>query len=194
VKDWIAESVAVYVNYALNKPKAADLKESFERLERIGPQLTYLENNLRLEGSKKLGVEDYTVIFQASRFPDQKVVPKVVREAATDAYNNRLSVIFIKGDGVSYVEGGLYNEEINVSGRYSLTSSALELDGGAMLLLGPGKWVAVSRIILSLSNPQDRLYLELNGIQGRYAATFFSVPNESHLMVLKFCPRASHAC
>jgi hypothetical protein len=194
VEDWIAESTAAYTQYALNKPKAADLKESFEKLEGIEPQLTYLENAIRLEDSIKLTPYIFAIFLQASRLPDQKLVPKIIREAATSAYNSRLSIVVIKGDGVSYVEGGLYNEESNVSAKYSLTSSQAQTHDGAMLLLRPGKWVAVSRIIPSRSNENDKQYLDLNGIRGRYAGTFFSVPDESHLMVMKFCARASHSC
>jgi hypothetical protein len=191
VKGWIEESLAAYTKFALNKPSASDLKESLERLKRTEPQLTSLESELRIDKSAKLSIEGFAAVFQALRFPDQKIVPKVVREAAAGAYNDRLSVVLIKGDGVSYVEGGLYNEENNISAKYSLTSSPFELNGGAILLLRPGRWVAVSRIIPSLSNPEDKLYLQLNGIRGVYGGAFFSVPNESHLMVLRFCSRAS---
>jgi hypothetical protein len=188
-KGWIEDSVAAYTKYSLDKPKVTDLKESFDRLERIGRQLTYLENKLHLENSVKLSLKDFVEFFQAKDFSDQKIIPKIVRDTAADAYNRQLSIVIIKGDGVSYVDGGLYSEEANVSARYNLTHSISQLSGGAVLLLRPGRWVAVSRAVPGLSNPADKAYLELNDIIGRYAGTFFSVPNESHLMIFKFCLR-----
>ena len=44
----------------------------------------------------------------------------------------------------------------------------------------------MTRVVPQRSNPKAKIYREYRDIQGRYAATFLTVPNEGQLMVLQF--------
>jgi hypothetical protein len=183
LEEWIRDSVSAYTKYILTRARRDDLRESFDKLQSLEPHLKYLENKLLLERSEKITVEDYVAFFKAQFFPDQKEIPPKIRNDATDAHNKNLSIVEIEGDVSSYVAGSLYNVEHNIGGKYSISH---ELGAGITALLPPGKWVSVSRIVPEKSDQRGNYYREVRGIRGRYAATFFSVPDESHIMMFKF--------
>jgi hypothetical protein len=189
VQEWITKCAAAYTNYVIEKPGNANLRESSEKLKNIEPHLAYLENRLEPKSSVKLTFDDYIDAFKSAYFPDQKEVPEKTRKDARELYDNHVSIVWIEGDSSSYIEGCFYNVERNLNAKYTIHYNP---GAGAAVFLAPGDWVAISRIVPESSNPNDKTYREVRDLRGRYAATFLTIPADSHAIWLSFIPWWMH--
>ena len=179
VGKWIGSLVSHYLSYRARKPKGSDCTAACQKLRELESHLTSFEHRFSEETSKELSHDKFMDIWHPAAFARQKTLPQSIRDEAEKAFNERLSIVNLKGDFDSYVEGILYNASLDVAVPFKIKSDAYK---GPAFLLEPGEWMILSRVVPRLSNPNSKTYYEAHHIVGEYAATFITIPDTPHLI------------
>jgi len=188
-EDEISQTIKVVsarlVSFLIKRATEAQCESSFDRLRSLEKEITYEE--MRSHVTTDSITEDRYRKLLGARFSDQRSLPAGATEEIEALYDASKSIVLVHpGDnaGVAYVEGAVYSV---ASGEAYSVEIPPDLLGrsAALLLMPPGECVLVVRARLDLSDQQNLLYLRLNGIEGRWRAHFFDVPDSPHLIEVR---------
>jgi hypothetical protein len=180
VKKWLGSLTRDYVSYKTQQPKKSDCRFACSKLRVLENQLNYLEHKFELKGNRRLEKGDVLEMWRKAFYYNQKSMPAYAIRNAETAFANHLSIVMLDGDYGSFVEGILYNAELDRSISFQLPK-----EHSTWALLQPGEWVIVSRVVPELADPRDKGYFEAREVFGRYAATFVEVPAEPSGLLLQ---------
>jgi hypothetical protein len=180
VQKWLNSVISSYISYRTSQPKETDCTIAYRKLRELESQLNILEHTFKQEVTRKLASSDFVDFWNKIIYSNQKTLPESGRKDAEAAFASHLSIVRLKGDFSSHIKGVLYNLHLDRAVPFEIHHGTLE---GPGFLLAPGDWVILSRVVPELSEPRDKLYREARAVFGRYAATFFTVPEEPYAML-----------